>query len=126
MWAGAPPCGRAQGGVSDHGCASIVSWLSKDTVADRIYKNLCVSSCGSRWVLGQAFWLMNLVSETMFQGTFLYLSAPRLRWGSSPLCTHCRLTTGSRQAKMLPASVQFQKEDYHCFLTRVASSLGFT
>ena len=115
MWAGAPPCGCARGGVSDRGCASIVSWLSKDTVADRIYKNLCVSSCGSQMGTGTSFLAYESSLETMFQGTFLYLPAPCLRWGSSPLCSHCRLTTGSRQAKMLPASVQFQKEDYHCF-----------
>lgn len=87
MWAGASPRGQARGGVSDCGCASVVSWPSKDTVADRIYKNLCVSSFGSQTGTGNAFWLVNLVSETMFQGTLLYLPASRLRWGSSPLLT---------------------------------------
>lgn len=121
---GAAPCGRARRGVSDRDCVSVVSWPSKDTAAGRIYKNPYVSSCGSQTGTGYASWLVSLVSETMSQGTFLYLPAPRLRWGSSPQCTHCRLATGSRWAEMRPAASV--SERVSLLLSRVASSVGFT
>lgn len=121
---GAAPCGRARHGVSDRGCVSVVSWLSEDTAAGRIYKNPYVLSCGSQRGTGYTSWLVSLVSETMSQGTFLYLPAPRLRWGSSPPGTHCRLTTGSRRAEMRPAASV--SERFSLLLSRVASSVGFT